>query len=117
MDLRAFIDRVRAAGELQEIRKEVSPDRELGAVLNACERSGKAAFFHAVKGHQIPVVGALLSSPSRIALALDCAAGQVGPRMAAATEQPVKYEVQEDAPCREVVIEKPDLARWPIPTH
>ncbi len=118
MDLRQFLDVVRKAGEIHEIRKPVDPVRELGAVLNACERSGKAAFFHKVTNHEIPVVGALLSSPSRIALALQCPVSEVRARMAAATETPIKPEVQKSKPlCQEVAIDKPDLTRWPIPTH
>ena len=118
MDLRGFLDVVRKAGELHEIRKPVDPVKELGAVLNACERAGKGAVFHSVKGHDMPVTGALLSSPSRIALALGCSESEVRPRMAAATEKPVAYEVQKGkAQCQETVIEKPDLAKLPIPTH
>jgi 2,5-furandicarboxylate decarboxylase 1 len=118
MDLREFLQAVRKAGELHDIRKSVDPVRELGAVLNACERTGKAALFHAVKGFDVPVTGALLSAPSRIALALRCPESEVRARMAAATEKPIKVEIQKGkAPCQEVVIDKPDLGRWPIPTH
>ena len=117
MDLRAYLDVVRKAGEVHEIRKTVDPVKELGAVLNACERAGKAAFFHSVKGHDMPVTGALLSSPSRIALALGCAESEVRPRMAAATEKPISPKKVSSAECQEVVIDKPDLARLPIPTH
>ncbi|MGH8670296.1 MAG: UbiD family decarboxylase, partial [Burkholderiales bacterium] len=117
-DLRSFLDAVRAAGELHEIRREVDPVRELGRVLAACERAGKAAFFHAVKGFDVPVVGSLLSSPRRIAIALGCEVPDIGARMAAATEKPITAEVQAGkAPCQEVVIRKPDLTKWPIPTH
>jgi 2,5-furandicarboxylate decarboxylase 1 len=118
MDLRAFLQKVRDSGELYEIRRAVDPVRELGAVLNACERAGKAGFFHKVGNHDMPVVGALLSAPSRIALALQCPESEVRARMAAATEKPIKPETQKGkAACQEVVIEKPDLARLPIPTH
>ena len=118
MDLRRFLEVVRAAGEFHEIRRPVDPVRELGAVLNACERAGKAAYFHSVKESTMPVVGALLSSQSRIALALECAVADVQARMAAATEKPMKFESQKGkAPCQEVVVDKPDLARLPIPTH
>jgi 2,5-furandicarboxylate decarboxylase 1 len=118
MDLRRFLDVVRKAGELYEIRRPVDPVRELGAVLNACERAGKAAFFHSVKGFDIPVTGALLSSPRRIALALECAESEVRARMAAATENPIPPKAAPGRPaCQEVVIDKPDLTRWPIPTH
>src|SRR5687767_2995538 len=108
MDLRSFLQKVRDSGELYEIRRAVDPVRELGAVLNACERAGKAAYFHQVTGHQMPVIGALLSTPSRIALALQCAESEVRTRMAAATEKPIPFEVQKKAACQEVVIDKPD---------
>ena len=118
MDLRTFLQKVKDAGELYEIRRAVDPVRELGGVLNACERGGKAGFFHNVKGFDIPVVGALLSSPSRIALALQCPESEVRARMAAATEKPIcAAPVQGRAVCQEVIVEKPDLARLPIPTH
>jgi 2,5-furandicarboxylate decarboxylase 1 len=118
MDLRDFLEVARKAGEVHEIRKPVDPVRELGAVLNACERAGKAAYFHKVANHEIPVVGALLSSPRRIALALGCAEGEVRARMAAATEKPIKFEIHEGtAACQETVVEKPDLFKLPIPTH
>ena len=117
-DLRSFLDAARHAGEVYEIRKAVDPVRELGAVLNACERAGKAAFFHSVQGFDIPVVGAALSSERRIAIALGCDLSEVQARMARATQQPVKPQAHPGAaPCQEVVERKPDLGRWPIPTH
>ena len=88
MDLRSFLERTRKAGEVHEIRREVDRVHELGAVLNACERAGKAAFFHKVKGSDIPVTGALLSSPSRIALALGCTESETRARMAAGATEP-----------------------------
>src|SRR5512138_350094 len=118
-DLRGFLEAARKAGEVHEIRREVDPVRELGRVLAACERAGKAAYFHAVKGFDIPVVGSLLSSPKRIALALGCEVAEVGARMAAATEQPIPPRTWSSGtpPCQETVIRKPDLTKWPIPTH
>jgi 2,5-furandicarboxylate decarboxylase 1 len=117
-DLRSYLELVRQAGEMHEIRRQVDPVRELGRVLAACERAGKAAYFHAVKGYDIPVVGSLLSSPKRIALALGCELADVAARIAAATERPVPaVPFTGKAPCQETVIRKPDLTKWPIPTH
>jgi 2,5-furandicarboxylate decarboxylase 1 len=117
-DLRSFLEAVRAAGELYEIRRPVDPVRELGAVLRASERAGKAACFHSVKGHRTPVVGGMLAAPRRIALALGCEVSEVGARMAAATERPIPFApFAGDAPCQEQVIRAPDLSHWPIPTH
>ncbi len=117
MDLRELLQAARDSGELLEIRREVDPVKELGAVLNACERAGKAAYFHSVKGHSIPVAGALLSAPSRIALALECPESEVRARMAGATEKPIAPKAVSSGECQEVVIDKPDLAKLPIPTH
>ena len=117
-DLRSYLAAVRKAGEIHEIRREVDPVRELGRVLAACERAGKAAYFHAVKGFDVPVVGSLLSTPKRIALALQCDPQDIGARMAAATEKPIASIVfPGKPPCQETVIRKPDLTKWPIPTH
>src|SRR5215470_14048268 len=100
-DLRSYLEAVRAAGEIHEIRRPVDPVRELGAVLNACERADKAAFFHAVRGFDVPVVGGLLSSPRRIALALGCEVTEVNARMAAATERPLAPALGDGpAPCQ-----------------
>lgn len=101
-----------------EIRREVDPVHELGNVLKACERAEKAAFFHSIKGHRVPAVGGMLASPRRIALALGCTVTEVGARMAEATERPIAPEpIAGAAPCQEIVIQQPDLSRWPIPTH
>jgi 2,5-furandicarboxylate decarboxylase 1 len=118
-DLRTTLEAFRRAGEVYEIRPEVDPVRELGAVLRACEKADKAAYFHRVKGHAVPVVGGVLSSPKLVALALGCAPSEVGDRMALATERPVPPVVLDGpAPCQDLVIEPPlDLGDWPIPTH
>jgi 2,5-furandicarboxylate decarboxylase 1 len=116
-DLRTFLEACRKAGEVLEIKRAVDPVRELGAVLRACEKAEKAAYFHGVKGFDVPVVGGMLSSQNRIALALECSLADVGMRMAAATEKPVGFEVQSKGPCQEVEVKKPDLGKWPIPTH
>src|SRR5437870_12846843 len=105
-DLRTYLEAVRAAGEIHDIRRPVDPVRELGAVLRACERADKAAFFHAVKGFEVPVVGGLLNSPRRIALALECDVGEVTGRMAAATESPVKPAREASGECQETVVEQ-----------
>ncbi len=117
-DLRTFIAAARAAGEVNEIHKSVSPMHELGNVLKACERIDKAVYFHKVEGSEFPVVGGLLSSQRWVGRALECPSAEVGDRMAMATEKPIKPELQKSAAAsQEVVIEKPDLTKLPIPTH
>lgn len=117
-DLRSFIAAARAAGQVNDIETSVSPVHELGRVLKACERVDKAAYFHKVEGSELPVVGGLLSSQRWVGRALECPSEEVGERMATATEKPIKPELQTGkAASQEVVVEKPDLTKLPIPTH
>src|SRR5260370_29629421 len=95
-DLRTSLEAVRAAGEIHEIRRPVDPVRELDAVLRACERTDKEAFFHAVRGFEVPVVGGLLRSPRRIALPLERADADVNARMAGPTEPPLAPTLQSE---------------------
>jgi 2,5-furandicarboxylate decarboxylase 1 len=118
-DLRSYLDALCAAGELVEIHREVSPVHELGAVLRACEQADKAALFQRVAGYDVPVVGGLLNSVRRIALALECPPEAVGERIGAALAAPLPPErYGGPAPCQEVVVRPPlDLMSLPIPTH
>ena len=118
-DLRGFLAVLREHHAINEIRREVDPVHELGRVLRACEQAGKAAYFHRVKGHDIPVVGGALGTRNRIALALGCAEPEVADRVRQARAHPIPpEEVAGDPVCREhVVTEGIDLATLPVPTH
>lgn len=118
-DLRTYLDALCGAGELVEIQREVSPVHELGAVLRACEQADKAALFRHVAGYDVPVVGGLLNSVRRIALALECAPEAVAERIGTALDAPLPPErFAGPAPCQEVVLRPPlDLMALPIPTH
>ena len=58
--------------ELQKIKVEVDPKHELGAICKIHNErpNSPALLFENVKGHTIPVVGQLLASDRRVALAL-----------------------------------------------
>jgi 2,5-furandicarboxylate decarboxylase 1 len=117
-DLRSFIALLRQSGAIHDITKEVDPVHELGAILRACELEGKAALFHRVKGCSIPVVGSVLGSHERIALAAGCSREQLGDVLEAATRSPLPpRELNGAAPCQEVVASEVDLAALPIPVH
>jgi 2,5-furandicarboxylate decarboxylase 1 len=117
-DLRSFVETLRGGGQLHDIKVEVDPSHELGAVLRACEQDGRAAFFHNVKGHNVPVVGGALGSHERIALALGCSRDQLRDVVGAATSSPMSPKVVDDgAPSQEVVCEAVDLSTLPVPVH
>jgi len=117
-DLRSFIDLLRRSGAICDIRTQVDPVHELGAILRACELDGKAAFFHDVKGSGIPVIGSVLGSHERIALAVGCSREKLGDVLEAATQSPVPArEIGGPAPCHDVIRKEVDLATLPIPVH
>jgi 2,5-furandicarboxylate decarboxylase 1 len=117
--LRSFVETLREARELIEVEKEVSLDQELGCVLAAAERfEKKAVLFKHVKGHTIPVIGAVMGSQARVALALECTNEQVVDRIGYAMEHPLKPVMVHDAPFyQNVVTDHVDLAKLPVPRH
>ena len=72
MDLREFIQKCEAEGELKRIKKEVDWNLELShiAKLNE-EKKGPALLFEKVKDYQIPLLASAFTSPRRLAIALE----------------------------------------------
>jgi 2,5-furandicarboxylate decarboxylase 1 len=119
-DLRSFLGLLRARGLMFDIQREVDPVVELGAVLKACEDHDRAAFFHHVRGHDLPVVAGVLGSPERIALALNCfSSTEIFELGRAALSRPIKPDVVgEPVPSQEIEVSGPvNLQTLPIPTH
>jgi len=119
-DLRSFLEALRTNGQLADIRKEVSLEQEIGAVLATLEKKGgPAAFFHNIKGHTRPVTGGLLSDHAKIAIAMECKVSEISDRLEKAMENPIPPVEITNAPCQEVVIrgDNLDLSSIPIPIH
>jgi 4-hydroxy-3-polyprenylbenzoate decarboxylase len=72
MDLREFLKVLEEEHELTKVKLEVDPRHELGAIckIHNERANSPALLFENVKGHEIPVVGQLLASDRRVALAL-----------------------------------------------
>ena len=117
-DLRSFLEVLSRHGAIQDITAPVDPVHELGAILKACEQDGRASWFHDVKGASMPVVGGVLGSHERIALALGCSRDELGATLDRATRAPLPcVEVQHPAPCQQVAMDPVDLGRLPVPVH
>ncbi len=112
--LRGFLDELERSGELRRISAPVSLRYELSAMLAAGD-AGPALLFEHVSGSDMPVVGGALGSRKRIAVGLGVEPGRIQERMLRALGNPVTPVEIESAPCQQVVIENPDLARLPIP--
>lgn len=70
-DLKGFIDHLRSQGDLISISTPLDPKYEISAFLSEIGKKEAPAFlFEKVKGHRLPVVGNLLGTRRRLALAL-----------------------------------------------
>ena len=66
--MRAFMTRLKARGELLEVRRPVDPKHELAAVTQAAhKRWGKPILFHNVIGSRLPVLTNIYGSRARLA--------------------------------------------------
>jgi 4-hydroxy-3-polyprenylbenzoate decarboxylase len=70
-DLREFVSRLEALGELKRVRAEVDPRLEMTEVCDrVLKAGGPALLFEKPTGHSIPVLGNLFGSVKRVALAM-----------------------------------------------
>ena len=73
-DLRDFLARLEAAGELRRITEPVSPQLEMTALSDRVLRAGgPALLFENPAGHAMPVLANLFGTPGRVARALGVA--------------------------------------------
>ena len=69
-DLRRFMDQLRQAGDLVEIRAPVDADQEAAEIhRRVVAAAGPALFFTNVNGAEFPLVTNLFGTPRRAALA------------------------------------------------
>lgn len=119
-DLRTFMEVLEENGQLARVKKEVSLDHEIGNVIRACENAGTGApYFQQISGHPGSLIGGILSSMDRIALAMECTKEEVIGRLMEAMECGIAPVKVESAPCQENVYtgDQVDLSLLPIPVH
>jgi 4-hydroxy-3-polyprenylbenzoate decarboxylase len=122
-DLRCFIARLDALGELQRVHAEVSCELEIAAITDRQSKlpgGGKALLFCRVQGSRYPVATNLFGSYRRMALALEMEhLDELTARMEHLLRFPGDLLVPElvgEAHCQEVVERDPDpdLGRYPF---
>lgn len=119
-DLRSFLSLLESQGELAVVEKEVDWKYELGRVLAALDRKSLGAgLFRHVKDRKFPVVGGVLASMDRIALALGVEKPEINDFLGDCMQRPVPPKLVETAPCQENILtgDDIDLAQIPIPQH
>jgi 4-hydroxy-3-polyprenylbenzoate decarboxylase len=137
-DLREWIDALRDAGELVEVKAQVDPHLEITEILDRTMKAGgPALFFTNVRGSELPVLGNQFGTERRMCLALGVSSlDEIADRLADVLEltppQGLLDRVRalgklksladsipktvRSAPCQEVVIDPPDLDLLPILT-
>lgn len=121
MDLRQFLRVLEREGELHTITAEVDPKHELGAIckIHNEKANSPALLFENVKGSAIPVVGQLLASDRRVALALGLSQQNVFEETVRRATNPVPTRLVSNGPCQDVVMEDSavDLTGLPLCTN
>ncbi len=134
-DLREFVERLEAEGELARIKHEVSPILEMTEIADrAVKGGGKALLFENPKGYDIPVLMNAFGTERRMKLALEVERfEEIGERLIEITKfKPESFfeglkgvgklkdlisfmpkKVKKGA-CKEVIMDEPNLDKFPI---
>jgi UbiD family decarboxylase len=115
MGLRHFIEGLRTSGQLASVRKRVSRDLEVAAVLNALDE--RPVLFDVVAESPSRVVGNLFGTKQRFADYFGIEPHELIPKIVRAIENPTRPEQVEEAACQEVVEADVDLDSLPILFH
>ncbi|MET0501599.1 MAG: UbiD family decarboxylase [Candidatus Binatia bacterium] len=117
LDLRHFLRVLESEGELHKIVTEVDPKHELGAICKIHNErpNSPALLFENVKGHRVPVVGQLLASDRRVALALGLSQENVFNETVARASNAIVPRLVSKGPCQEVVFEGADVDVTTLP--
>ena len=112
--LRGFLGLLDRSSELLRIDKPVDLEFELSAFLSLAD-AGPAVLFEQVEGSPMRVVGNVLNSRVRIALALGVSPGQISAALHNAIRNPVKPRQVAPGPAQSVLISEGPLAALPAP--
>jgi len=135
-DIREFISALEERGWLKRITAPVDPEVEITAIVDeVSRRRGPALLFEKPKGYEVPVAINLFGSRERMRLALGVQAlDEIGAQLERLLKfQPprslmgklhallelkelasVNPKMVSSGPCKEVVMGKPSLSRFPI---
>jgi 2,5-furandicarboxylate decarboxylase 1 len=111
---RQFLDRLRDAGELVDIRQPV----DIRHIATLVDQSDKALFFHDVIGYMTPVVSGIIRSRERAIMSMGCEQyGEIEAKLRQGIDHPIPPKYVETAAHKEVVMSggDVDLFKLPIP--
>jgi len=110
---RGFLEDLRAAGELIDVKRTV----DILHIAALVDQSATALMFHDVNGYTLPVVSGLLNSRRRIALSLGCAYEEMVERLEKGLDHPIDPIEVPGSGDRDLVQEGAavDLFSLPVP--
>src|SRR4029453_13466440 len=115
-DLRQYLQKLEADGDLARIRREVDPSYELGAICKTAHEKGrKALYFERVRGSSMPVAHELSSTTKRIATALETDEKSLFADVIDRTKKLVDPVTVQNGPCKEIILKgtEVDLSKLP----
>jgi UbiD family decarboxylase len=115
MTLRDYIQALDQRGDLLRVGIPVSRDYEIAGVLKKLEP--RPVLFEQVSGGYFPVVGNLFCDKAAFGAYFGIPVREIIPMLSQAIEDRSPCRVVEQAPCQEVIEEKPDLNRLPVLRH
>ena len=119
--LRNFIERLEREGEIIRVKDKLSPRFEIAAFFEILgkKEGNPAAIIENVEGYDIPVVGNLLGSKRRLAMALETDEDNIFKDFSRINEKGLPPEIISPAPVKDVVIDKDiDILRdFPVLTY
>jgi 2,5-furandicarboxylate decarboxylase 1 len=116
VNMRGFVAWAGQTGVLVEVERAVDPHLELARAMVALD--DRPALFHALTGFPgWRAISGVCAQRRHFAAALDCAVPDVIHRMADALTHPAIPSVLDSGPCQELIEERVDLSRLPIPRY
>lgn len=121
---RQIMDLLEDTGDLVRIKREVDPKFEMSAIMKKLEAENKAFIFENIKNADMPAVGGLFTSMSRIGLIFnentseEFTLDDAGQKVIAAIENPTPTTEVDTGPIKDIVLtgDQVDLRKLPVPT-
>lgn len=117
VDLRSYLDRLRAQGHLLSVSRRVDAVNEAPALIDAAMRAGKVIYFDKVGDWQYPLVGGVLGSRKILAETLGSNLDGLHQDYIRWREKPIPPRSVTSAPVKEVIESDPDPYSWPLLPH
>lgn len=106
-DIRTFIGELETRGDLLQIKEEIDPKYEISGVLKALdEKKGPAVLFRKPKGYTIPVVGNIMGSRARLAMALGIDEKDLIEEYLRRKNSPIPPKEVSEGPVKEVILKE-----------